>query len=74
MAKGVVTWFSRKKGFGFIASEETGADVFVHLGEVVGEGASTLAEGDRVEFETEELYQRLRAKRVQKLNLTPSAE
>jgi CspA family cold shock protein len=48
MANGVVKWFNARKKYGFI-SQEGGPDVFVHANEVVG--ASTLREGQRVEFD-----------------------
>ena len=52
MAKGIVKWFSDKKGFGFIEQEE-GGDIFVHHSAIQLEGFRTLAEGDRVTFEIE---------------------
>lgn len=52
MAKGIVKWFSDKKGFGFIEQEE-GGDIFVHHSAIQMEGFRTLAEGDRVSFEIE---------------------
>jgi cold shock protein len=50
MATGKVKWFNEAKGFGFIAAEN-GPDVFVHYGDIQGDGFRTLAEGDSVEFE-----------------------
>ena len=49
-------------------------DVFLHSSKIVGEDARTIAEGDRVEFEADELANGLRAKNVRKLKLTPVAE
>lgn len=53
MATGKVKWFSDKKGFGFITSED-GKDVFVHHTGIKGEGRKTLHEGDAVEFEVKQ--------------------
>ena len=53
MAKGIVKWFSDKKGYGFI-EQEGGRDVFVHFSSIDMPGFKTLAEGERVDFEVEE--------------------
>lgn len=49
--RGIVKWFNRLKGFGFIEPEEGGADVFVHYSAIDGEGYRNLNEGDIVNFE-----------------------
>lgn len=51
MAVGTVKWFNDAKGFGFIAREGGGADVFVHYTAITGGGFKTLQEGMRVEFD-----------------------
>ena len=51
MAKGIVKWFSRSKGFGFIVPEGEGEDLFVHYSEIKVEGYASLEEGQTVEFE-----------------------
>ncbi|MER6535683.1 cold-shock protein [Streptomyces sp900105755] len=51
MAQGSVKWFNAEKGFGFIAQDSGGPDVFVHYSEVQGSGFRSLDEGQRVEFE-----------------------
>ena len=50
MASGKVKWFSAKKGYGFIESEE-GQDVFVHFSAIQSDGFKTLDQGQSVEFE-----------------------
>lgn len=51
MTQGSVKWFNSEKGFGFIAQDGGGPDVFVHYSAVTGEGFRSLDEGQRVEFE-----------------------
>jgi CspA family cold shock protein len=54
VATGIVKWFNEKKGFGFIAPDEGGEDLFVHHSEIKTSGFATLEEGQRVEFEVGE--------------------
>ena len=49
--EGVVKWFNAEKGFGFIAPDGDGADVFVHYSAIDAQGYKSLAENQRVEFE-----------------------
>jgi len=53
MAQGTVKWFNPEKGFGFIAADGGGADVFVHFSAIADTGGyRSLDENQRVEFET----------------------
>jgi CspA family cold shock protein len=51
MTQGTVKWFNGEKGFGFIAQDGGGADVFVHFSAIAAEGYRSLDENQRVEFE-----------------------
>lgn len=49
--QGTVKWFNAEKGYGFIAPDGGGQDVFVHYSEIQTQGFRTLDEGQKVEFE-----------------------
>ena len=53
VATGTVKWFNESKGFGFIAQDNGGDDVFVHFSAIKGGGFRTLTEGQKVSFEIE---------------------
>ncbi|MGW0778178.1 cold-shock protein [Streptomyces sp. NPDC054802] len=51
MATGTVKWFNPEKGFGFIAQDSGGPDVFVHYSAIATTGYRELAEGQKVQFD-----------------------
>jgi cold shock protein len=51
MATGKVRWFSSQKGFGLIAPDDGGADVFAHHSALRAGGSFALTQHQRVEFE-----------------------
>ena len=54
MATGTVKWFNAEKGFGFIAQDGGGPDVFVHYSSIMGTGFKELQEGDVVTFDVQQ--------------------
>ncbi|NJN53729.1 MAG: cold shock domain-containing protein [Anaerolineae bacterium] len=62
---GIVKWFSRLKGYGFINPDDGTQEVFVHYSAIEGEGYRNLYEGDRVEFD---LVDRGRGPQAQHVN------
>jgi CspA family cold shock protein len=53
MANGTVKWFNATKGFGFIAPDNGGSDVFVHISAVEQAGLSGLEDNQKVTYELE---------------------
>lgn len=64
MAQGTVKWFNGEKGFGFIAVDGGGEDVFVHYSAIASSGYRSLDEGQRVEFDTTQGQKGLQADNV----------
>ena len=53
MATGTVKWFNTTKGYGFIAPESGGKDVFVHISAVERSGLTGLADNQKVTYDLE---------------------
>jgi CspA family cold shock protein len=54
MDTGIVKWFNDSKGFGFISPDSGKDDLFAHFSEIRADGFRSLAEGQRVSFETKQ--------------------
>ncbi len=64
MQTGTIKWFNDAKGYGFITPSDGSGDVFVHFSAIESKGFKTLAEGQRVEFESQRGPKGVQAKRV----------
>lgn len=53
--KGVVCWFSNRRGYGFIQCAGDKRDVFVHYESIIMDGYKTLKQGQKVEFDIQEI-------------------
>jgi len=61
---GTVKWFNDGKGFGFIAPESGGKDLFAHFKEIRGDGFKSLTEGQRVTYEVTQGQKGLQASNI----------
>jgi len=66
MATGTVKFFNTAKGFGFIAPDDGGNDVFVHVTALERAGIHSLNEGDKVSYEVVSERGKLAASNLQK--------
>jgi len=64
MPTGKIKWFNDQKGFGFIADDQGGEDVFVHFSAVEMDGFKSLKEGQAVEYEAEPSSKGMKATKV----------
>jgi CspA family cold shock protein len=64
---GTVKWFNESKGFGFIAPDNGGKDLFAHFKEIQGSGFKTLLENQRVEYEVTQGQKGPQASRIRTL-------
>jgi CspA family cold shock protein len=62
-----VKWFNGEKGFGFIAPDNGGEDVFAHFSAITGGGYKSLDEGQKVEFEITQGQKGLQAENIRPL-------
>jgi cold shock protein len=67
VAQGTVKWFNAEKGYGFIAVDGGGADVFVHYSAIATTGYRSLDEGQKVEFDVTQGQKGPQAENVQPL-------
>ena len=67
MDTGTVKWFNDSKGFGFITPDKGGDDLFAHFSEISGDGFKTLAENQKVSFETNQGPKGLQAANIKPL-------
>ena len=67
MATGTVKWFNAEKGYGFIAPDDGGDDVFAHYSAIATEGFRTLEENQKVSFEVKQGPKGLQAEDIRPL-------
>ncbi len=74
MTKGVVKWFNRAKGYGFIEPEDGSKDAFVHITAVQNAGLETLFQGQVISFELQPVSgERIAADKIEILEDVPDS-
>ena len=68
---GSVKWFSRVKGYGFIAPDDEGKEIFVHFSGIEGDGYRNLEQGQRVSYVVEDTPKGPQAVSVRVLEVSP---
>mgnify|MGYP005993570115 CR=1 FL=1 len=67
MATGTVKWFNAEKGYGFIAPDGGGEDLFAHFNQIQGSGYRSLEENQKVEFDVKQGQKGLQAANIRAL-------
>tara|TARA_B100001250_G_scaffold403908_1_gene419063 strand:+ start:619 stop:822 length:204 start_codon:yes stop_codon:yes gene_type:complete len=67
MPTGKIKWFNPNKGYGFIANDDGGKDVFLHISALEEAGINTLQEGEAVSFEIGESRGKENATNIKKV-------
>ena len=67
MPNGKIKWFNPNKGYGFIANDDGGKDVFLHISALEEAGINTLQEGEAVSFEIGESRGKENATNIKKV-------
>jgi CspA family cold shock protein len=68
MQLGKVKWFNKKKGIGFLISNEFEGDIFIHYSNIIAEGYRNLEEGDSITFILEDSDKGLIGKEIKKVD------
>ena len=66
MSSGKVKWFNSKKGYGFIADDETNKDIFLHVSDLEDSKLRVLKEEQKINFDIKEEKNKLQAINIKK--------
>ena len=67
---GIVKWFSRVKGYGFIKPDDGSQEVFVHYSAITGDGYRNLYEGERVAYDEVDMGKGPQARNVNQVRIS----